>query len=519
MYKVTNSPEERQNEASRPAPGWYIDPENHTIFRYWDGAKWTEYRKHAPLPVPEESTPNYYLTPGVQGVTKAKENRKRSKFLNVVGRVAWVGVWLIGATVAAAVKSGSWRETTVTIVSYGSTNPDYVEELEPSAVRESQEYAEELETYIAHIYNWWAENMPKVNGEQFGTLEGGIIAAVPGGDVPACVSGEFPAGNAFYSSCADVIVYDDVGLFPELYNTYKDMGSAIPLGIVIAHEFGHAAQARTDYYTTMSSHMSEMQADCYAGAWLADLKADARDYDIDLGGSETVALHFILSKLSRWDTGFDDGTAEDSHGSGFDRVSAFTDGLSLGVKHCAGYSDNPPVPVMPQWASVEDYYSGGDLEGEDLYEVLIASAREYWPYLYGGQNLLSMPAVADAGELGCVKPQGTVIYGWCEKAGRIVTHNEGWGSSEDFYYGAASGLAWADAYKHVSGNTSHRACLVGVWVRRLEEGIVINVSLSPGDIDEALMVMVFADLAAAGDGNYDLQHVREFKNGYLSGCK
>jgi len=118
-----------------------------------------------------------------------------------------------------------------------------------------------------------------------------------------------------------------------------------------------------------------------------------------------------------------------------------------------------------------------------------------------------------------VKPQGTVIYGWCEKAGRIVTHNEGWGSSEDFYYGAASGLAWADAYKHVSGNTSHRACLVGVWVRRLEEGIVINVSLSPGDIDEALMVMVFADLAAAGDGNYDLQHVREFKNGYLSGCK
>lgn len=497
-----------------PEPGWYLDPSDNSLLRYWDGTAWTEYKKPAASSqtFPVNPTPTVYHKE--QPVRQKPRRHRRSNI--VYGTILTVSAAACVAAIAL-IPTISKPGNDATGQSYVSTSPtESSKDLASSAVRESQEYAHDLKIYVEHIYDWWQKNMPKVNGQEFGSLEGGIIPATLGSDLPACTGGEFPQNNAYYTSCADVIVYDDVQLFPSLYETH----GSLALGIVLAHEFGHAAQARTDYYGSLSSHTTEVQADCYAGAWLADFKRDATDAGVDANGAEVIALGLIVSELGHWDVGFDDGSAAGSHGSGFDRVASFTDGLSLGIEHCSGYAKSPPSPVMPQWSSVEDYYAGGDLTGTDLFEALIRSTEEYWPYLPGGESLKNLPeTMYDSGpEIGCPRPEGTYIFGWCEKAGSVVTYEEGWGTVQDFHYGAALGLAWADAYKRVSGNTFHRACLVGSWIRHLQEGVVLDLSLSPGDVDEALAVMVVADSAPAGNGDYEFRHVKEFKNGYLGGC-
>ena len=42
-----------------PAAGWFTDPENPSLQRWWDGAAWTEFRQ--PLPVVEPPAPAYPL--------------------------------------------------------------------------------------------------------------------------------------------------------------------------------------------------------------------------------------------------------------------------------------------------------------------------------------------------------------------------------------------------------------------------------------------------------------------------
>src|SRR5205085_3996690 len=47
---------------SAPSPGWYADPSGQGVWRYWDGAAWTEHRSPAappaaPAPAPEPLLP------------------------------------------------------------------------------------------------------------------------------------------------------------------------------------------------------------------------------------------------------------------------------------------------------------------------------------------------------------------------------------------------------------------------------------------------------------------------------
>ncbi len=69
------------------------------------------------------------------------------------------------------------------------------------------------------------------------------------------------AGNAFYCSTKDVVAWDAEELLPTLRKKYGDF--VIP--VVMAHEWGHAVQARSNF--TARTVTKELQADCFAGAW------------------------------------------------------------------------------------------------------------------------------------------------------------------------------------------------------------------------------------------------------------
>ena len=408
-----------------------------------------------------------------------------------------------------AYSPGDVSETT----SGAPSEPAWITAAVEEGVRGETLYAVELRAYTRHIATWWNEIMPSVHGVEFGELSGGLVAATPQTRLPGCMEGEDVTDNAFYAPCLDAIAYDEAVLFPRLHSGY----GSIALGVILAHEWGHAVQGRTGDLGRLPSHTAEMQADCYAGAWLAAFKAHAGTQSLMSGGEDFNALAAIVSELSFWDIGLDSGGDPESHGSAFDRVSAFMDGRENSAPKCALYSTNPPAPVMPLWTSTEDYYNGGDLSGEALAAVLYDATAEYWPRLPQGTLMPATMGYEEGAKIGCKPRPGELSFGWCPAQRSIAAYDIG-DVYGDFTIGASLGLAWADAYKQFSGVQTHRACLVGEWMRSLDGGAVKTVSLSPGDVDEAVGVMLIADSVPNSAGEYALRHVEEFKRGYLQGC-
>src|SRR4051794_1136467 len=128
------------------------------------------------------------------------------------------------------------------------------------------------------IEAFWATNFPELYGRDFQPLKGGIFAAYPQRTrpIPGCQSRETTytdvEGNAFYCSDGDFIVYDDDELLPQLV---KSLGQSA-VGVVVAHEFGHAIQARAGELNEQTI-LKEQQADCFAGAWAAHLARGEAD--------------------------------------------------------------------------------------------------------------------------------------------------------------------------------------------------------------------------------------------------
>ncbi len=121
------------------------------------------------------------------------------------------------------------------------------------------------------LQTFWGAELPRL-GTEFEPLRGGY-ASVDGsgsGSGALCVS---PAatllGNAYYCRADDGIVYDSAALVPVLLDQYGTAG----LTASLAHEFGHAVQARSaapaGSQASTPAILQEARADCDAGAFLA----------------------------------------------------------------------------------------------------------------------------------------------------------------------------------------------------------------------------------------------------------
>ncbi len=71
------------------------------------------------------------------------------------------------------------------------------------------------------------------------------------------------------------MVYDD-GEDGVLARLAEQFGPSI-MGVVLAHEYGHAIQARSGALPATCRHdHTEQQADCFAGAWTAQASPASR---------------------------------------------------------------------------------------------------------------------------------------------------------------------------------------------------------------------------------------------------
>ena len=419
----------------------------------------------------------------------------------------------------------------------GATAPSTGDPQDASVTATPADADRAVENAIADVERFWEVEYPKLSGgEPFRPVQGGYHPYTKGLPPPAC--GQEPSQyqpNAFYCPDGDFIAWDSQVLIPELLS---DFGPLL-VGLVIAHEYGHAIQTRLGL-SQQPTIVLEQQADCFGGAWVGDVEAGSspvfgevtpRQLDTTLAG--------LLQLRDQPGTAAQDPQA---HGNAFDRIRAFQDGVERSAQPCVTYTaGNLTVTEVP-FSSQQDAATGGDLPSyRDTVTVLTQSLQSYWtrtfPELDPGHQWTPLP----------VKPFDPTDPPACQ--GRVPPHPDAVDTafycvSEDYAafdsaklgpalyqrigdnaVGMLLGGLFAQAAQLRSGQSATgRAgqlqvdCLAGSWTNNLLTGGPTNdIRLSPGDLDEAVAALLVFNRTDNSGGISGFDRIASYREGVLQG--
>jgi predicted metalloprotease len=414
---------------------------------------------------------------------------------------------------------------------------------------------------LTDVEEFWNAAYPSLSGgAPLKPLAGGVFSVETGKpDLNnACMKAQPKAAdnNAFYCRLDDTFAYDRVGLVKII--TDKLGVNFAPL--VFAHEFGHLIQNRLDKSDHASIYL-ETQADCASGAFMAaesgvgTVKLKNIHFGIDPTNLDALMVGMILLRDYSPHSATDSGT----HGDGFDRISAFADGFSNGVKYC--YSDDWYVRKFTEraYASDTDYKSGGN---ETLAQVtdpspgttagaggggLQPSLNAFWTRAFKTINKTFKPVTIKQAESPPCGPKGSE-FNYCpsdntvyfspdfassayysvpvlvqDPATKIVSIKQN--SAADYALGAMFAYGWGLAVRSQLGLSTTTAaglvgasCYVGAYSKTINAADLKGFALSPPDMDEATVAVlrIVGQNTALGDRNTTgFQRISAFKKGYF----
>jgi predicted metalloprotease len=384
---------------------------------------------------------------------------------------------------------------------------------------------------IADIQSYWATTMPQVYGEAYQPIPSDRLFPYSASNPPpGCgTRGTTPyaqvAGNAFYCSEGDFVAWDTQELFPKLT---KDFGAFAP-ALVLAHEWGHAIQARVGFDTSQTVYL-EQQADCFAGAWAAHVASG----DSDLSISSDDLDRALAGMLQLSDPVGIDGGQDGAHGNGFDRVSAFQDGVEGGASTCAAYQNDPPNITESGFTSQADYASGGDLSLDTLLPTLTKALDSYWTSAVGSKfGAPTLVAQGDGASCDGATDGGVLVDSvvYCADSNTVVydpaTLQEAYSSVGDFAAGVLVAAGWSSAVQHDLGHPIDGAaawksseCFTGAFTAGVDgsrsDTSSTGMTLSPGDLDEVVSMLVGAHGGEARGTAFD--RVAAFRTGWSKGA-
>jgi predicted metalloprotease len=410
--------------------------------------------------------------------------------------------------------------------------------LVPAATHHDQSAAGETgagsdaSTTIADIQSFWSSTLPDVYGTDYRPIpDDRLFPYSEQSPPPACGgSGTTPyeevKDNAFYCSEGDFVAWDEQDLFPKLRQRFGDFAVAL----VLAHEWGHAIQARTNTSFDATVYM-EQQADCFAGAWTHH--ADHGD------GALSVSAHDLDQALAGYlalrDPVGTSGGEQGAHGNAFDRVRAFQDGYEGSARACAGYETNPPPVTEESFTTQDDYETGGNLPTDELRPLLRRDLDTYWSKTVDGFQPVSDLVTTGAG--GADACSGGTDHGvisesvtYCPSTRTVRYDQSALDRAErdigDFSAGMLLAAAWSSAALDADGQrlgteaARVRAdCLTGAWTGSVARGerTHTDLSLSPGDLDEAVRTFVTSEDGHAGEAGSAFARVNAFRTGFVDG--
>ena len=428
----------------------------------------------------------------------------------------------------------------------GEPDREVEEPITPATGLESSEAPtseQVVEAALSDVNAFWQRTYEDLYGTAYEPIAGGFWPYGPNTEQPPC-GRPAPtyadiAGNAFYCPNDDLIAWDDVTLIPELYDQF----GGFTLGIVFAHEFGHAIQTRAG--TTGPTVMLEMQADCFAGAWTRDVaKGRSDSFELTLTDLDKAVAGFLALR---------DGVGTDAadpaaHGTGFDRIGSFVDGYEQGAEHCAGFPDalarGDLVVVETPFTDPQDYQRGGNLPVSDLFPSLLDDLESFWTGVFQQEGLDWTPVhdvVATDPRTSAPECGGEVVAKasfYCPDDDTIYIDDVHLipALQEIGDYAVATEIARQYAFaaqarlgieKRTVASNLHADCLTGVYAStgffrdRQDEGQALF--LSPGDLDEAVIAFLVNSDASEDVEDDDVsvgtafQRFGAYRDGFLSG--
>ena len=201
------------------------------------------------------------------------------------------------------------------VISTGDGSPEQgapIDAVDAEAMRVDEK------TAIEATDTFWRKRFPDLFGREYQPpgVEGGYL----GEDGPRCGGQPSVPFNAVYCPAGDFVAWDE----NLMAAGFQQIGDAW-VYLIIAHEWGHAIQARLD--RSQVSVAAELQADCLAGATLQGAAQDGI-VRIEPGDAEEIAK--TLSAVA------DDypWTDQSDHGNAQQRISFFNQGVNGGVPAC-----------------------------------------------------------------------------------------------------------------------------------------------------------------------------------------
>ncbi len=183
------------------------------------------------------------------------------------------------------------------------------------------ELADDLKSAQIVVDGFWAKHWTDY---YTGTYEPPTVLGLYDGtdpaDTPTCDGEPLEAYNAFYCDSEDYVAWD-----ASLLVDGADLIGDSWVYLVVAHEWGHAIQARLE--DNLVSTAYELQADCLGAAAMYGAVADGT-LELEPGDDqELIGSLTTLADQMAW-------TMSADHGDPFQRVEAFTTGRNGGVPAC-----------------------------------------------------------------------------------------------------------------------------------------------------------------------------------------
>lgn len=388
------------------------------------------------------------------------------------------------------------------------------------------------------VQDFWTRAYPDTYGEPFEELAGGFWTYgpdTPSTDLPPCqdiVGYDDIAQNAFYCPDADLIAWDSDALIAPHIDEFGEFGAAI----IMAHEMGHAVQGRTGDIDTLPGIISELQADCFAGAWIADVvDGGSDDFAADIDQLDLA----VAGQIEIRDAPGSDPNDPSAHGSGFDRVSGLAEGIFDGTDRCAAYAEDPPV-VTEQVFDGSDGAAGGDLDPQDLLDLLLPDLEDFYTALFASEGkdwdpvddvIFFDPATDDVscGSSTLSDDEAEFAIFYCDADDTVQVDGAGLVPAlqqiGDFALGAEVARQWAFAAQARDGLTQNSResslnadCLTGLYAGDLYFESTLRepgeLNLSPGDLDEAIISFLAVDDEDDENGSA-FERSDAFRTGFL----
>ncbi|MDI2028653.1 peptidase [Saccharopolyspora sp. TS4A08] len=349
-------------------------------------------------------------------------------------------------------------------------------------------------TVVTDVQRYWAQAYPETFGSPWRDLDGGFFSVDTNnatGTAPPCASDPREVeGNAYYCQSVDAIAWDRAALLPVLREHYGDTAVAV----VLSHEIGHAVQQRAGLADGEPLRLESM-ADCYAGSflrWVSDGRAPHLRTSPDR-----------LDDALRAITVFRDPVGTSGHGTAFDRVTAFQQGFDSGPRGCTQVRESEvaePTDADPNapLASVLDTTAIADHFGDVVTER-------------GGRWVPPARAARCPGASGPV--------GFCPSPPTVAADPAALAGTHDDVGDQAVTTLIASRYALAAlTELGHRptgaaiSCLTGAFT-------AAQPHLSPGDLDEAVRIVLESDAVSRGGGTpmSGFDRIASFREGVRSG--